>query len=149
MKARFLYVVLLIAALSLIFAFGCAARCANCGKVVKVTVLDGILFDFNKAVIKPEGKTILDKDIALLKKDDKLNISVEGHCDIVGSDEYNQILSEKRAKVVYDYFLSQGIDAKRMATVGFGRKKPVAPNDTEANRAKNRRVEVNIIKARP
>jgi OOP family OmpA-OmpF porin len=149
MKTRFMTVLALAAILVLPLLSGCANRCANCGQTIKVTVLEGVNFDFDKSVLKPEGKAILEKDVELLKKDKTLDISVEGHCDIMGSDEYNQKLSERRAKVVSDYFVSQGIDAGRMKTIGYGRKQPVVPNDTDANRAKNRRVEVRIIKARP
>lgn len=138
----------LVIAVPLFFAACTGARCEHCGETVKVTTLDGVLFDFDKSEVKPEGKKILDKDIELLKKDKTLNVSVEGHCDIVGSDEYNQILSERRAKTVANYISSSGIAANRLSTVGYGRKKPVAPNDTPANRAKNRRVELHIIKAR-
>lgn len=148
MRNRKILVVIIALVLAIPFAFGCAARCKDCGMTVKVTVLDGINFDFNKYAITPSGKTILEKDVALLKKNKSLDVSIEGHCDIAGPDNYNQMLSERRAKVVYDYFLSQGIAADRMRTLGWGRKKPLVPNDTKANRAKNRRVEINIIKAR-
>ena len=128
---------------------GCRQMCARCGHTVKVTVLEGINFDFNKATIKPAGKAILDEDVKFLTDDATLDVSIEGHCDIVGSDEYNQKLSEARAKSVFDYFASKGIAANRMKTAGYGRTRPIVPNDTETNRAKNRRVEINIIKARP
>ena len=129
-------------------AMGCSHRCENCGQTVKIDTLGGVQFDFNKAIIKPEGKKILDADVTLIKNDKTLDISVEGHCDVVGSDEYNQKLSERRAQVVADYFASNGIAKDRMRTVGVGRKKPLVPNDSEANRAKNRRVEIHVIKAR-
>lgn len=148
MKRKYLAVFFSAVLLPALFT-GCANRCANCGKVIKVTVLEGVHFDFNKATIKPEGKTILDKDAELLKTDKTLDISVEGHCDIIGSDEYNQKLSEKRAKAVFDYFAKNGVDQARMKATGFGRKNPIVPNDSDANRAKNRRVEIKIIKARP
>lgn len=140
---------ILMGSLALFFAAGCHQMCARCGETVKVTVLEGVHFDFDKYVIKPEGKADLDKDIELLKRDKTLDISVEGHCDIKGSDEYNQKLSEKRAKAVYDYFANGSIDASRMKMVGWGRTKPLVPNTSESGRAKNRRVEVLIIKARP
>ncbi|MFH1830492.1 MAG: OmpA family protein [Pseudomonadota bacterium] len=124
------------------------ARCADCGKTIKIDTLEGVHFDFDKYVVKPAGKKILDEDVALLSKDKTLDISIEGHCDIVGSDAYNQNLSERRANAVYKYFLTKGISADRMRTIGYGRTKPLVPNDTAANRAKNRRVEIHIIKAR-
>lgn len=149
MKKRFAIVVIAAATAAALASAGCAQMCRRCGEVVKVTVLEGVHFDFDRAVIKPEGKIVLDKDVELLKKDQTLDISVEGHCDIVGSDAYNQVLSERRAKVVFDHFLKGGIEAARMKTVGYGRSKPVVPNDSATNRAKNRRVEIQIIKARP
>jgi OOP family OmpA-OmpF porin len=125
------------------------ARCVNCGKVVKVTTLRGIQFDFDKAVVRPDGAKILGEDIDLIKKDKSLDVSIEGHCDAIGSDAYNQVLSEKRAKAVYDYLAQNGIEPARMKTVGYGKKKPLVPNDTPAHRDINRRVELIIIQARP
>lgn len=131
------------------FSVSCTgARCADCGKTIKIDRLEGVHFDFDKYVIKKAGKKILDEDVALLDQNKTLDISIEGHCDIVGSDAYNQRLSERRAATVYDYFLKKGVSAKRMRTIGYGRTKPLVPNDTPANRAKNRRVEIHIIKAR-
>lgn len=125
------------------------ARCADCGKVVKVTTLRGVLFDFDKSEVRPDGVTALKEDIDLLNKDSKLDVSIEGHCDIIGTDAYNQTLSLKRATSVFEYLVRNGIAANRMTTIGYGRKQPLVPNDTEANRALNRRVEIKIIKARP
>ena len=82
---------------------GCTgARCDKCGeKVVHVTVLEGINFAFNKADLLPVAFPVLDKDVTTLKNDPKLNVRIEGHCDIRGSDEYNKQLSERRAKTVF------------------------------------------------
>lgn len=126
---------------------GCTgARCEKCGeKVVHLTVLEGVNFAFDKADLLPVAYPILDKDVTALKNDPKLNVRIEGHCDIRGSDEYNQKLSERRAKTVLNYFASKGIDKKRMSAVGFGRSKPLVPNTTEENMYKNRRVEVKIV----
>jgi outer membrane protein OmpA-like peptidoglycan-associated protein len=125
---------------------GCTgARCENCGTVVHTTVLEGVNFAFNKADLLPIAHPILDKDVTMLKNDHKLKVRVEGHCDIRGSDEYNQKLSERRATTVYNYFTSKGIDKSRMSTIGYGRSKPLVPNTTEENMYKNRRVEVKIV----
>ncbi|MFA4874704.1 MAG: OmpA family protein [bacterium] len=149
MKTRTKIIALSIILLALPFFTACTgARCEHCGETVKVDKLEGVHFDFDKATIKPEGKQILDKDIALLKKDKTLDVSIEGHCDYIGSDDYNQKLSERRAKSVFDYLAQNGVDKSHMRTVGYGRSKPISPNDTDANRAKNRRVELHIIKAR-
>lgn len=149
MRKQTWFLAIALFALALPLVSGCSgARCENCGKTIKIDRLEGVHFDFDKFAIKPAGKTILDEDVALLKKDKTLDISIQGYCDIVGSDAYNKILSEKRARAVYDYFLSQGIAADRMRTVGYGRSNPIASNKTPAGRAKNRRVEIHIIKAR-
>ena len=77
-----------------------------------------------------------------MKDKPDLRVSVEGHTDSVGSVAYNQTLSERRAKTVRDYLVSQGIDASRITTRGFGKSKPIASNDTAEGRAENRRVEI-------
>lgn len=149
---RMLMIAIGVAMLALALHQGCAksvARCENCGEVVKTTVLRGIHFDFDKYEVRPDGVPILSEDIDLIKKDPTLDVSIEGHCDIIGSDAYNQKLSEKRAGAVQDYFLKNGVATERMKAVGFGRKNPIVPNDTAENRAMNRRVELQIIKARP
>lgn len=132
------------------YAAGCTgARCADCGKTVRIDRLEGVHFDFDKYRVKPAGRKVLNEDIVLLRQDRSLDISIEGHCDIVGGDAYNQQLSEKRAGAVYQYFLKNGVQAGRMRTVGYGRTRPLMPNDTPANRSRNRRVEIHVIKARP
>jgi len=150
MRIRNLLIAAVMLAIVLPLAASCTGvRCKDCGKTIKIDRLEGVHFDFDKYAIRPAGKKILDEDIALLKRDPSLDISIEGHCDIVGGDAYNQRLSQKRADAVYAYFLGNGISADRMQTVGFGRSRPLVPNDTPDNRAKNRRVEIRIIKARP
>lgn len=149
---KILTIVIGVAMLALAIHQGCSrsvARCENCGKVVKTTVLRGIHFDFDKYAVRPDGVPILNEDIELLKGDPALDVSIEGHCDIIGSDAYNQKLSEKRAGTVRDYLLKNDIASERMKTVGFGRKNPIVPNDSAENRTMNRRVELQIIKARP
>ncbi len=105
-------------------------------------VLNNIFFDFNSADLKDESKPELDRLVKFLKKNPRIKITLAGHTDIVGTEEYNQKLSERRAKAVADYLIKNGIDPLRINTVGYGSRKPVAPNDTEEGRAKNRRVEV-------
>jgi len=125
---------------------GCTgARCEKCGTVVHKTVLEGVNFAFNKSDLLPVAYPILDKDVTMLKNDPKLIVNIEGHCDIRGSDAYNQKLSEHRAKTVSKYFNSNGVDKKRLQTVGYGRSQPLVPNTTEENMYKNRRVEVKVI----
>ncbi len=107
-----------------------------------IVTLHGPQFDFDKATLKPAGKVLVDQAAKVMKDQPSLHVSVEGHTDSIGSEAYNQKLSERRAAAVRDYLASQGIDAARIKTRGFGKSKPVASNDTEAGRAENRRVDV-------
>jgi OOP family OmpA-OmpF porin len=107
-----------------------------------LVTLHGPQFDFNKSTLKPDGKRLLDEAARTLKDKPDMNVSVEGHTDSVGSDAYNQKLSERRAKTVRDYLASEGVASSRMTVVGWGEAKPVASNDTAEGRAENRRVEV-------
>lgn len=145
MKKRVALFLAVITVGAFIMSQGCAGRCKDCGTVVKVTVLEGVNFAFDKADLLPHAYPILNEDVKLMKSNPSLKVRVEGHCDIRGTDEYNQKLSERRAKSVYNYFASQGIDKARMSTIGYGRSKPLVPNTSEANMYKNRRVEIKII----
>jgi len=101
-----------------------------------------VLFDFDKATIKPEYYSWLDKGKELFEKYPTMKVQIDGHTDSTGPEEYNQKLSERRAKAVKDYLVNKvGIAADRLTTVGYGEMKPAYPNDTKENRAKNRRVE--------
>ena len=101
-----------------------------------------INFDTGKSTIKPESKPIIDQIVQLLKSNPELNLSVEGHTDNVGNPESNKKLSLERAKSVINAIVSQGIDSKRLTAVGHGQEKPIADNNTEEGRARNRRVEL-------
>lgn len=108
--------------------------------------LYGIYFDSGKIFIKPESKSTLEKIAQLLRSDPGLRLEVAGHTDDVGSEEDNLKLSQGRAQSVVDALVGQyGIDPKRLVAKGYGESKPVAPNDTVANRARNRRVELKKI----
>ena len=111
----------------------------------KKIVLRGVNFDFNKSNIRPDARPILDEAISTLKEYKEITLSVEGHTDSIGSAEYNDKLSLRRAKSVADYLAKGGIDSKRMAEKGFGESQPVASNDTTEGRAQNRRVELKIL----
>jgi len=114
----------------------------------KVTFAADVLFDFDKAVIKPEGKSKLD-DISNKTKGVNLEVVIAiGHADSVGSDAYNQRLSIRRAESVKAYLVSKGLQANRVYTEGKGEKQPVADNKTADGRAKNRRVEIEVIGTR-
>jgi len=106
-------------------------------------VLSNVLFDFDKAVLKPEGKAEADKVVASLKANAKDTIKVVGHTDAIGSDEYNMALGQRRADAVKNYLVEQGIDAGRITTESKGESDPAQPNDTPENRMLNRRVVFN------
>ena len=115
--------------------------------VVKTVVLPGVNFAFNRADLRPEARNTIDREIIPeLRADPSMSVAVEGHTDAVGSDSYNQALSERRAASVKSYLESQGIDGSRIEAVGFGETRPIADNDTETGRAQNRRVEVKELK---
>lgn len=102
-----------------------------------------INFDFDKAVIKAPYYPTLDEVVQIMNKYSYLNVEVEGHTDSVGTDAYNQKLSERRANAVRDYLVNKGgISPSRLTTIGYGETKPVTSNATKEGRAKNRRVEL-------
>src|ERR671922_2809632 len=114
----------------------------------KVTFAADVFFDFDKAVIKPEGKSKLDDISAKLRGINLEVIIAIGHADSIGSDAYNQRLSVRRAESVKAYMVSKGIEPNRVYTEGKGEKQPVADNKTKEGRAKNRRVEIEVIGTR-
>lgn len=104
--------------------------------------LYGILFDTDKTVIKPESEPTLKEVAQLLQDDSALKLSIIGHTDNVGTKEYNDKLSQGRAQAVVGWLMLNGVDMTRLKPLGRGFDEPVAPNDTEEGRAKNRRVEL-------
>ena len=105
-------------------------------------------FDFDKAVLKPEGKAKLDDLTSKVKGINLEVIIAVGHTDSVGTDAYNQKLSVKRAEAVKAYLVSKGIETNRVYTEGKGEAQPVADNKTKEGRAKNRRVEIEVVGTR-
>ena len=112
-----------------------------------IVSLSGILFDVGKATLKPASQLTVAKLAGILMVFPQMNLSIEGFTDSTGSAELNMRLSMDRARSVYEFLMTQGISNSRMKYQGFGPENPVAPNDTEANRAKNRRVEVVLTQA--
>jgi len=108
-------------------------------------VLRGIQFDFDKSNIKPEFEPILDEAVSTLKAKPNLRVVIAGYTDSIGTAQYNMVLSNQRAKAVYNYFVSKGIAASRLQTVGNGMNDPVASNATADGRAMNRRVELQVV----
>ena len=114
----------------------------------KVTYAADAFFDFNKSVIKPEGKAKLDDLIGKIQGINLEVIIAVGHTDSVGGDAYNQKLSVSRSEAVKAYLVSKGIEKNRVYTEGKGEKQPVADNKTAEGRAKNRRVEIEVVGTR-
>jgi len=114
----------------------------------KVTYAADAFFDFDKATLKPEAKAKMD-DLVDKTKGIALEVVIAvGHTDSVGSNAYNQGLSTRRANAVKDYLVSKGIEKNRVYTEGKGENQPVADNKTKEGRAKNRRVEIEVVGTR-
>ncbi len=114
----------------------------------KVTYAADAFFDFDKAVLKPEGKAKLDDLVGKVKGISLEVIIAVGHTDSIGKEGYNQKLSVKRSEAVKAYLVSKGIEKNRVYTEGKGEKQPVADNKTAEGRAKNRRVEIEVVGTR-
>ncbi len=114
----------------------------------KVTYAADAFFDFDKSVLKPAGKAKLDDLVGKVKGINLEVIIAVGHTDSVGTDAYNQKLSVRRAESVKAYLVSKGIEKNRIYTEGKGEKQPVADNKTKEGRAKNRRVEIEVVGTR-
>jgi OOP family OmpA-OmpF porin len=113
-----------------------------------VTYAADAFFDFDKSVLKPEGKAKLDDLVGKIQGISLEVIIAVGHTDSVGTDTYNQKLSVRRAEAVKAYLVSKGIEKNRVYTEGKGEKQPVADNKTAEGRAKNRRVEIEVVGTR-
>jgi OOP family OmpA-OmpF porin len=113
------------------------------GSTVK---LNNIFFDFAKNELNPESFAELNRRAEILQQNGTMEVVIEGHTDDVGSNDMNDALSLARATAVRSYLIEHAIDPTRMGTRGFGKRKPVAPNDTEEGRSKNRRVVVRVVK---
>jgi OOP family OmpA-OmpF porin len=121
-----------------------SARAAAPPESARRIVLRGINFAFDSARIEPEFEPVLDVAVEELQNNPNISVEVSGHTDSTGTDEYNQGLSERRARSVVDYLVRKGIDRGRLEAVGHGESMPVADNATRDGRAQNRRVELNV-----
>lgn len=109
-----------------------------------VVELDGVTFELDSDRLRPDAKTILDAVAEVMKRYPEMLIEVAGHTDSLGSDAYNQQLSQQRAEAVRQYLVDTGISGNRMTAVGYGESEPVDSNDTADGRERNRRVEMRI-----
>ncbi len=112
----------------------------------EILVLPDIHFEFDKAIIKPESYPILDSIARWLLSNPSMIVEIAGHTDNIGSAEYNLKLSQRRAEAVRQYLINKGVPPERIYARGYGETQPIADNSTEEGRAKNRRVELRIIK---
>lgn len=111
----------------------------------KELVLNNVFFETAKADLKAESKTELNKLVKLLETNPELSIEIGGHTDNVGNASKNMLLSKQRAEAVKNYLVKNGVTSQRLTAKGYGANKPVASNDTESGRAKNRRTEITIL----
>ncbi|MDZ7936995.1 MAG: OmpA family protein [Rhodoferax sp.] len=125
-----------------------AAAKAPMAAASKVTYAADAFFDFDKSVLKAEGKAKLDDLVGKVKGINLEVIIAVGHTDTTGPDGYNQKLSVARSEAVKAYLVSKGIEKNRVYTEGKGEKQPVADNKTKEGRAKNRRVEIEVVGTR-
>ena len=125
-----------------------AAPAAVAPVTQKVTLAADVLFDSDKSIVRPEGKSKLDELVAKLKAVNLEVVIAIGHTDSIGGDAYNQKLSVRRAEAVKGYLVSKGIPANRIYTEGKGEKQSVASNKTKEGRSKNRRVEIEVVGTR-
>ena len=118
-----------------------ACVCPEC-PVRRKIVLRNVYFDFDKSEVRPDAVPVLEEAASILREEKgEFTLVLEGHTDSVGSEGYNQGLSEERAKAVRDWLVERGIPAERIRSVGFGEARPAADNSTPGGRALNRRVE--------
>lgn len=114
-------------------------------KVGSKIILKNIFFDFDKTTLRPTSTAELDRLTKMLEDIPTLTIEISGHTDNIGSDEYNEKLSEGRAKAVVDYLIENGIEAERLTFAGYGESQPIETNDTDDGRQMNRRTEFKVL----
>lgn len=125
---------------------GTATGTVNLQVVRRATLMfEDVHFDFDRYNLRPDALKILDDAIAKLQANPTLNVTIEGHCDSIGTIEYNLALGERRANSVRDYLVSRGITMNRLRTVSYGEERPITDNNTAEGRAMNRRAHLAVI----
>jgi peptidoglycan-associated lipoprotein len=125
---------------------GTATGTLNLQVVRRATLMfEDVHFDFDRYNLRPDALKILDDAITKLQANPTLNVTIEGHCDSIGTVEYNLALGERRANAVRDYLVSRGIGMNRLRTVSYGEERPIADNNTAEGRAMNRRAHLAVI----
>jgi outer membrane protein OmpA-like peptidoglycan-associated protein len=115
------------------------------GDELVVTFQNPILFETDSSVLKPEARTLLDDIATVLQKYPDTDVLVKGHTDDTGSESHNQKLSERRSQAVKNYLVTRGVTVARLQALGFGESMPVVNNTAPGGRARNRRVEMQIV----
>ena len=115
------------------------------GEVFESKLLKDIYFGYDKYEIRREDEGILKENAAFLKKNPKMKIQIEGHCDERGTAEYNLALGERRANHTKKYLVSLGITSDRISTISYGEERPLDPSDNEEAWAKNRRAHIVVL----
>lgn len=115
------------------------------GDVIKLNLPDAVTFDFNSAALKPQFYPALDQVAGTMADYNQTVVEISGHTDSVGTDDYNQKLSEQRAATVSNYLVGKGLMRQRFEVVGMGERYPIASNDNDSGRAQNRRVEIRVV----
>jgi outer membrane protein OmpA-like peptidoglycan-associated protein len=118
------------------------------GDNIVLNMPSAITFGFNSAELSPSFYSVLDRVANVANQNGQTVLEVAGHTDSVGSDAYNDQLSQRRAQAVANYLSSRGVNSARLITVGGGERYPVASNETDAGRAQNRRVEISVMPVR-
>ena len=108
--------------------------------------LEDVPFDYDKSVIRPDAKAILERTAKMLQANSKLKVQIEGHCDERGTSEYNLVLGERRAKATKQFLAAVGVDAKRLSTISYGEERPLCTEHDEGCYTKNRRAHFMIVK---
>jgi len=121
------------------------AKIERVGEGIKITFDSGILFETNSSTLQSAAKTNISDLAVILNKYPDTNILVTGHTDFDGTEQYNQTLSEQRAKSVSDYAKGQGVSSSRLSIIGLGETEPIATNETSEGKQLNRRVEIAIF----